>query len=71
MKMTKWFPGNVKPVHVGVYETASNDAGQWFQYWHGTHWGYSAHTPEFAYERRDLWSYHQSDSWRGLTEPAA
>jgi hypothetical protein len=70
MKMTKWFPGDVKPVHVGVYETAPMHGIQFFQFWNGQSWGYAAQDPEMAREWSDMPSFHQNDSWRGLAKEA-
>jgi hypothetical protein len=70
MKKTKWYPGNVNPVHVGVYETAPAFGRKWFQFWNGACWGYAAETPERAFDWRDIRSAHQRDKWRGLTAPA-
>jgi hypothetical protein len=70
MKKTKWYPGNVKPVHVGVYETAPRYGRQFFQFWDGKRWGFAAETVERAFEWRTVSSAHQFDDWRGLTAPA-
>jgi hypothetical protein len=70
MKKTGWYPGNVKPVHVGVYETAPRNNFRFFQFWNGEYWGCSKLTPRGAHESRDVRSSHQRDAWRGLTAPA-
>jgi hypothetical protein len=69
MKKTKWYPGNVKPVHVGVYETEPLYNSKRFQFWNGQWWGYPAHTIQRAFDWRYVRSTNQSDAWRGLTEP--
>lgn len=57
MKKTPWFPPDVKPVHVGVYETTSLPEDHPHHYvvrtrWDGFHWGIG-----FQYRY-----------WRGLAE---
>lgn len=69
MEKTEWFPGTERPVHVGVYETWSDGPESWFQFWNGAYWGWSEHSPLEAYNRKEIYSRHQHDQWRGLTEP--
>lgn len=64
-EMTDWFPAEVKPVHVGVYET-NMGLGNGFSHWDGKAWG-------AEYLRLDdalLWSPldvgRQQKKWRGL-----
>ena len=42
MNRTVWFPPNIKPVHVGYYET-SRDPREYhvMDYWDGNWWKYS------------------------------
>jgi hypothetical protein len=70
MKKTKWYPGDVKPVHVGVYETAPMHGIRFYQFWNGKSWGYASQSPDGADEWADVYSRHQSDCWRGLAAPA-
>jgi hypothetical protein len=70
LKMTAWYPGNVRPAHVGVYETAPQHGHKWFKFWNGSWWGYAANNVQRAFEWRDVRSAHQCDDWRGLTAPA-
>jgi hypothetical protein len=68
MKLTPWFPGNVKPVRPGVYQQMcgfNRDVG--YQYWDGKVWGLWSRTIEGA--RHDGWpASPQNDPWRGLAE---
>ena len=72
MKTTPWFPGDVKPVRVGVYHRAGRVRGQYlFSYWNGDYWcclavdaGRAA-----ALGRSRISSTFQRIKWRGLTEP--
>ena len=60
--VTDWFPGEVKPVHIGWYETPATRFNGAMRYWNGFHW-------------RDLCmcckSYDQNRKWRGLKTPNA
>lgn len=71
MKKTSWYPANIKPVHIGVYETdlvlALDRFG--FSYWDGSYWGNQFETPERAEVRRDMRGA-QDKPWRGLKDPA-
>lgn len=72
MRKTEWFPANVKPVHVGVYETRDELDVHWFNWWSGTHWGWGV-TPDGVL--RGGWPKASSGNarcqrrpWRGQTE---
>jgi hypothetical protein len=70
---TPWFPGNVRPVRVGVYER--RQPSKWcstqYSYWDGQHWGGSHSMPSDAYDYgRHSASLMQSVAWRGLTKEA-
>ena len=62
-KMTRWFPVEIKPVHVGVYQT--NLYGHWvgYSFWTGKRWCDTAQKPELATKRKGS----QSKKWRGFT----
>ncbi|UIY58161.1 hypothetical protein [Burkholderia cepacia] len=66
--LTEWFPHEMKPVHVGVYETDFNvcRSGGW-AYWDGKNWGNSCRRPSEANNRRYP-SAIQNKGWRGLKE---
>lgn len=76
MKLTKWFPADVKPVHVGVYEMEPGDDYVWggskgqFQHWNGERWGgYSSSARLAALSNCvNFTSMHQNRRWRGLAE---
>lgn len=65
LKLTDWFPGDVKPVRVGVYQTNSHR----FQYWNGQWWGFFMPNPEAALKFRSSKSASQARRWRGLASP--
>lgn len=76
MTLTPWFPGDVKPVHIGVYQRDFGGAdNRKYAYWGGDHWRWSEPTPE----RAALWRHVDGKSsvqlepsirWRGLADPA-
>jgi hypothetical protein len=70
-KLTPWFPGHIKPVRPGVYETDNQGGrGKCFQHWDGKRWGYACTTAKRAavYNEPDYKSAWQDDKWRGLAE---
>jgi hypothetical protein len=62
-KMTRWFPVNIKPVHVGVYETSLNGY-MGYSFWGGNWWCDTAQKPGLAGKRPGM----QKKKWRGFTE---
>lgn len=70
MKKTPWFPGTVKPVHVGVYERkypVFKGHIVLMSYWNGYSWclgGTDAYTA-FLYRQVMVDSEHP---WRGLAK---
>ena len=71
MKFTPWFPGDVNPVRVGVYERDYHDGYSCYCYWDGRYFGWASETPEAAkadYDRNGRQSTRQDLPWRGLAE---
>jgi len=69
MKFTPWFPGNVKPVRVGVYQQhCGMGTIVGYQYWNGKKWSSWSHSVEGAILRSGsiACSDHQNDPWRGV-----
>lgn len=66
-KLTPWFPGDVKPVRAGVYETDSEQIGgtRTFQRWTGKQWGLCTSDASFA---PPFMSAYQNPKWRGLAK---
>lgn len=65
---TTWFPGNMKPVHVGVYERNHKLSGKaLFQFWNGKYFGLLANAPDQAVNGKFRKSWLQKQKpWRGL-----
>lgn len=66
-KLTDWFPGHIKPVRPGPYNTDADDFCP-YQYWNGEYWGGYAPSVSSACESASLnyRSMVQSPRWRGL-----
>ena len=66
LEKTEWFPGDVKPVHVGWYERRCDTHD-------GAHWSYMAWWDGelFNTGSKNALIYPNDREWRGLTEPAA
>jgi hypothetical protein len=72
-KMTPWFGGDVKPIHVGVYEKRPHDDREIHNYsrlfsrWDGREWKTvcgEAHFADICIGR----SFYQKYEWRGLAD---
>lgn len=68
MKLTPWYPPEVKPVRVGVYQRNLGEGSPTYSRWNGREWKFSRPTADEADEQtfRSLWQYMD---WRGLAEP--
>ena len=67
-KLTDWFPSNVNPVHLGVYETKQKNHfhGTRFQFWNGKFWcAYSNTAKDAASHSNSNKSAVQNPAWRG------
>lgn len=71
--LTEWFPGNVKPNFIGVYEAKSivDPSGTWYAYWAGEGWLPCYRTVQYSFNHRnyDALARHQDKVWRGLARP--
>ena len=64
MKLTQWFPGDVKPVHIGVYERRLTKY-LYYSRWDGEKWYYLRDTVDEA-ASQIIDSAHQNLPWRGV-----
>jgi hypothetical protein len=77
-KLTPWFPADVKPARVGVYEKdfQIDEGHRSFQYWSGRRWWYGTGNPEGT-KKAFLSAPHgecrpRPRPWRGLaSDPGA
>lgn len=71
MNRTPWFPGDIKPAHVGVYERQYNQAIG-FTLWDGKAWKVGgASTPDGADTPHAGESTFQELPWRGIAREIA
>lgn len=71
MKLTPYFPSDVKPVHIGVYEIYENRRNErpTFKHWNGKFWGFASRTIEDAQCSDTLGpSCIQKCQWRGVAK---
>lgn len=68
MKMTPWFPGDVKPVRVGVYQRHYSFENDRFCHWNGLFWSNNGRTVDIADQFSEVESRVQDLPWRGLAE---
>jgi hypothetical protein len=65
MKLTKWYPGHIKPVRVGVYQ---RDYGSYFAYCFWDGFVFSVGYLELKSFKKDSPSPHQNLRWRGVAK---
>ena len=73
MKLTDWYPPNIKPVRRGVYITRTkanmvHESETLFQYWSGTYWKARSGTICGADAMREFKSIHQDVYWKGISK---
>lgn len=70
IKLTPWFPGDVKPVRPGVYQQLSGNRDEFgYQRWDGRRWClWCRKADDAARSRLVAASGFQNDPWRGLAE---
>jgi hypothetical protein len=69
MKLTPWFPADVKPVRPGVYKVKTRSGRPWYRRWDGKVWFVGSNTPKDAASKIEQLWFIDSRSWRGLAEP--
>lgn len=68
-KLTDWFPADVEPVHVGVYQRSEpgQKSGFRYWYWNGAYWEVGGWLEaEFAVLNHRSQSICTDHLWRGL-----
>lgn len=75
MKLTEWYPADVKPVHVGVYEVRNSRPLHYraqgrllgrYRYWDGNNWMTAA--PDDIWHGPSIMGTHDTHQWRGLAQ---
>lgn len=71
-KRTPWFPGHIKPIHPGLYETKANPNSLiYYSWWNGRFWSSGFMNADTARYFRDFRANFQKKLWRGLAfDPA-
>ena len=69
-ELSQWHDGNVKPVHIGVYERRFGRINSdiiWVSLWTGKRWNwlYPVESKKGASKAKQV-SYFQSMKWRGI-----
>jgi hypothetical protein len=67
MKLTPWFPPEIKPAYPGVYEI-QNEFITWYRRWDGKRWFDGDYLKEAAAVQKTPYLGKPSP-WRGLAEP--
>lgn len=65
MKLTDWYPPQIKPVRQGVYITREK-GNIYFQNWTGHYWNVRMSNIKLADEVKQR-SQHQDVYWKGMT----
>jgi hypothetical protein len=65
---TLWYPGDMKPSKIGVYEVVSSKHEKGYKFWNGDFWGLWSLSPEMAKDSRWEKSVWQDHPWRGLAK---
>jgi hypothetical protein len=68
MIKTDWFPGNIKPVRIGVYEKQIYNERSVFSYWDGAYWFVYSYSVLAALQHRGCKSVFQNSKWRGISK---
>ena len=75
---TPWFPLNIKPVRLGVYQIINHHASYaHYSYWNGKFWCFTTDSPAEAVQYKEKPSpsvgkmYNYYDQWRGLEKSNA
>jgi len=68
-ELTPWFPADVKPARVGVYQVDPDCRDAWYSYFDGRRFGWQTIDPEGAYLlRAEETMLSGKQVWRGLAQ---
>lgn len=65
LKLTRWFPGNIKPIRIGIYQR-SYPTGIYYSQWNGESWGIGFANISIAKAQSFYKSNLQELHWRGV-----
>lgn len=66
---TEWFPPEIDPLHVGVYQKLNTSTdGTFFAHWNGNFWGGAGPTPDVAHMYRWQPTVRANWPWRGIAK---
>lgn len=65
MKLTRWFPGNIKPIRIGIYQR-QYPTGIYYCRWNGENWGLGYANIATAKAQSFYKSNLQEFRWRGV-----
>ena len=68
MRLTPWFPGDVKPVRDGVYERKFLDSCGWYAMFYRGQWKSVRLSVQDAKEHRGASMQQAAYLWRGLAQ---
>ena len=66
MKVTQWFPGNVEPIYVGMYQR--DCGGVCYSYWNGNNWSECWVDMKNSLKFTGRATYYPELPWRGIAE---
>ena len=70
MKLTEWYPADIKPVRKGVYNVLDydNENSSWYSYWDGVKFNYYSYKVDRAFKYRfDVGCGSKTVKWRGIS----
>jgi len=66
MKLSPWHDGNVKPVHIGVYQVESSANGDYYSMWDGSNFLGAWCSVERAITKGTISHADKYKQWRGV-----
>ena len=67
-KLTPWYPGHIKPVRDGVYQTKNDGSIGYQRFEHGLWYGFSYDAADAARSEWVVDKRFQNDTWRGVAK---
>lgn len=72
-KVTQWFPANIKPVHIGLYNASIAGNTRLMRLWNGRYWSRGFYPEvmngsEIKRAKKSKYRLQDCVKWRGLAE---